>query len=183
MELVSNQKCPNIAFVNFILVIITSTCASNTEPISQESVSTQTVMPRSNVGFKTFVGSKHKVQYVEEDEFSNDEENSDATTQELVNIEKRLKARQKQQLTRQRSQKSNVDFEDETAVGIPSVTVSGEANQKNSDSEYEDSIHEDDHRASKKANVKRARQGDATFNSWHDLEFQNSDDKLVLPRR
>lgn len=141
-------------------------------------------MPRSNVGFKTFVGSKHKVQYAEEDEFSNDEEISDATTQELVNIEKRMKSKKKQQLTRQRSQKSNVDFEDEAAAGIPSVTVSGEANQKNSDSEYEDSIHEDDHRASiAKVSSKRPRQNDATFNSWHDLDFQNSDDKVVLPRR
>lgn len=141
-------------------------------------------MPRSNVGFKTFVGSKHKVQYAEEDEFSNDEEISDATTQELVNIEKRLKSRQKQKLTRQRSQKANADFEDEAAAAIPSVTVSREVNQNNSDSEYEDSIHEGDHRANvAKVSTKRSSQNDATFNSWHDLDFQNSDDKVVLPRR
>ena len=131
------------------------------------------MMPRSSVGFTNrFSDSKHSIQY-DDDELTNDE--SDENSRELIRIEKRLKAKKK--LRRQRSSpRSNIDIviEDE-ATGVIAVE-SIKSDKKNSDSEYEDSIHED----ASKTNAKRPKKTDATFNSWHDLDFP--EDKFELPR-
>lgn len=145
-------------------------------------------MPRSNVSFKRFLDTKHKIQYADDEDeyFDSDVIDDDDPTLRLDRIERRLKAKKK--LSRQRStQKSNqidIVIEDESDV-IAIETIPAELPMnKGSDSEYEDSIQDElDHSSAtviKPNNVKRQKQTDETFNSWNDLHFD--DEKVELPR-
>lgn len=161
----------------------------NTDKIPTESVATQTLMPRSNVSFKRFLDSRHSIQPYDDDML---DEDTDDPNEELFNIERRLKTKKK--LSRQRStQKSNINIviEDETSDVIAKESIGVNHNDgsdeharkfKDSESEYEDSIHEDHHQQPDilKGSVKRPKTSDATFSSWHDLDFP--DEKVELPR-
>lgn len=163
---------------SIFLVIITTTCAVNTDnPITCQT-STQTVMPRSNISFKRALDMKRTIQYADEDEdadLTNDDEMFDRSA-EIMSIEKRLRSKKK--LSRQRSspQRSNIeDFDDDNTKAADPVMKS----HKDSDSEYEDSIQDDLQPDVVKASVKRSK-GDTTFNSWHDLD--GYDTKIELPK-
>lgn len=138
-------------------------------------------MPRSNVSFKKFLEPKHKIQYAE-DEMSNDDDTDDATI-EIMNIESRMR---KKKLSRQKTQQSaNVDIVVENASDasdvIASETIPTErASKKDSDSEFEDSITEDLQPDVIKGSAKRPKNPNATFNSWHDLDFPQ--EKVELPK-
>lgn len=138
-------------------------------------------MPRSNISFKRFLDSKHTVQYADEEEWTNDEETDDPS-KEIIKIERRLKSKKK--LARQRSpHKSNIDIliEDETSDIIETIPTDPQLSEQiNSESEFEDSIKDDHQPDVIKESVKRTKPTDATFNSWHDLDFPEP--KLELPR-
>lgn len=153
----------------------------NTDAISTGSMSTQTMMPRSNVAFKRILEPKHKIQYDDEDD-SNDDD-SDYATQEILNIERRMKSKTKANPIKP---KTSIDIviEDEASDIIAIETISAEKlkkkEQKGSDSEFEDSIQGDSEADDEKQRSKLAKLGSATFNSWHDLDFPR--DKVELPR-
>lgn len=110
-------------FSSIRIVIITSTCSSNTDKTQIESVSTQTVMPRSNVSFKRFLESKHTVQYADDDEWTNEDESDDSIA-ESTNNDKHLRARKK--LTKQRSapkSRVNIFIEDSASSDMTAVEV------------------------------------------------------------
>jgi hypothetical protein len=167
---------------------VTTSVAMNTDEISKNSMSTQTVMPRSNVAFKKILEPKHKLQYLDDEE---DEEASDFTEDpdiELLNLEKKFKAKSKKKLTRQKSQGKqsiNIVIEDESADVIAIETIPAESPTKGyreSESEYEE-IHEEIY----KPRVMRPREraapkekSDDAYNNWHDLDFPQS--KVELPR-
>lgn len=136
-------------------------------------------MPRSNVSFNKILEPNHKLRYTEQ-ELSNDDDTDDATI-EIMNIEKRMR---KKKLSRQKSQQSsniNIVVENEASDVIASETIPTERAQKNgSDSEFEDSITEDHQPDVIKGSVKRKNNPDATFNSWHDLDFPQQ--KVELPK-
>lgn len=129
-------------------------------------------MPRSNVAFDTFLGSKPAFKTSNDDDPSDDDE-TDESSRELMNIEKRLKSKKK--LSRHRAS-SKPTFEVLLKDDASDVTVK-EA-QKGSDSEFEDSIKEDHQPDVIKGSAKRSKQPEATFNSWHDLEFNDEKSKL-----
>lgn len=105
MGLILCSSKDKIEFTFVILkskVIITSTCAVNTDQIAMETVGTQTVMPRSDVAFKKYLKSKHTIQYADDDDSNEDEnEYSARDTEDLFNIETRLRSKKK--LHRQKS--------------------------------------------------------------------------------
>lgn len=152
----------------------------NTDVIATGSVSTQTMMPRSNVAFKRILEPKHKIQYDDEDN-SNDDD-SDYATQEIINIERRLKSKTKaKQIKPQKS--IDIVIEDESDIIaiekiFPETIVPEKKERKGSDSEFEDSIQGDSD--DEKMKSKLAKLGSATFNSWHDLDFPR--EKVELPR-
>ena len=134
-------------------------------------------MPRSNVAFKKFMEPKHKIQYDDENEMTNDDDTDDATV-EIMNIEKRIK---KKKLARQKSQQIDIVVENASQDVIASETIKTENSKKNdSDSEFEDSITDDLRPDVVKGSMKRPKQSDTTFNSWHDLDFPQ--DKVELPK-
>lgn len=111
---------------NILTVIVTATCASNTDNIVTESVSTQTAMPRSDVAFKKFMRSKHTVQYANDDDWSN-EDDTDYATREIVDIESRLRSKKK--LSRQKSTpRSNIEI---FVEGASSSDVTAEVSFEN----------------------------------------------------
>lgn len=136
------------------------------------------MMPRSSVGFSNrFINSKHSIQYADDDELTN--EGSDDNSKELIKIEKRLRSKTK--LHRQRSSsRSNIDIvvEDEASKVVAVESIKND--KENSDSEFEDSIQEYLHHDDTKRNGKSPAEKDATFNSWHDLDFPK--EKFHLPR-
>ena len=122
---------------------------------------------------------KHKIQYDDEDKMTDDDDTDDATA-EIMNIEKRIK---KKKLARQKSQQSAIDIVVENASQdvIASETIKTENSKKNdSDSEFEDSINDDLRPDVIKGSMKRTKQSETTFNSWHDLDFPQ--DKVELPK-
>ncbi|CAH1728665.1 unnamed protein product [Chironomus riparius] len=159
-------------------VIVTASVSVNTEKLVSHTVSTQTVMPRSNVSFKKFTDSRHRIQYAEEDsEVDDDDEEAEMC---LEKIERRLKAKKK--FSRQKStQKSNIEIviEDDSSDIIAIETIPAELPNKNktSDSEYEDSIQGD---YDDKSSSKTKKSKESTFNSWNDLDFEAQ--KVELPR-
>lgn len=173
-------------------VIVTATVAMNTDKLISQTVSTQTVMPRSNVSFKRFTDNRHRIHYADDDEEEDDlgdSEYDDDASLQIEKIERRLKAKKK--LSRQRStQKSNIDIviEDESdVIAIETIPAEVPMKGKNSDSEYEDSIQDElDNNSTetvirRRNNVaKRQKQADSTFNSWNDLDFD--DEKVELPK-
>lgn len=150
-------------------MIITSTCGINTDKITTDDVSTQTVMPRSSVAFKKIMSSKHSIQYEDDGEYTND---SDEMPHELMEIENRL--RQKRKPSKHRlPQNPNIVIDDATEVpkdemDKPSVS---KVSPNESDSEFEDSIQEDLKVKSKRASEDKS---DGTYNAWHDMDFQGS---------
>ena len=163
-----------------MVVIVTASVSVNTEKLVSHTVSTQTVMPRSNVSFKKFTDSRHKIQYADEDSEMDDDEEAEMC---LEKIERRLKAKKK--LSRQKStQKTNIEIviEDDSSDIIAIETIPAELPMKNktSDSEYEDSIQGDCDNVVNKSSSKSKKSKDATFNSWNDLDFE--EEKVELPR-
>jgi hypothetical protein len=134
-------------------------------------------MPRSNVSFKKFTDSRHKIQYADEDsEIDNDEEAEMC----LEKIERRLKAKKK--LSRQK-QKTNIEIvieDDSDIIAIETIPAELPIKNKTSDSEYEDSIQGDCDNVVNKSSSKSKNGKDATFNSWNDLDFE--EEKVELPR-
>lgn len=135
-------------------------------------------MPRSSVAFKRILEDKNKIQYENDDSDDND---SDYTTQELINIERRMKLKTK--TTRVKPQKSiDIVIEDEASDIIAIETIPSEklkTKEKDSDSEFEDSIREDS-ADDDDQKPKRPTDKSATFNSWNDLDFPK--EKVELPR-
>lgn len=131
-------------------------------------------MPRSSVGFSNrFANARKSIQYaVDDDELTNYE--SEDHSEELLKIEERLRSRKK--LHRQRSSpRSKVEFI-ESGDSKPAEKESIRKEEKDVDSEYEDSIHEDDQRKDHKRNEKT----EETFNSWHGLDVPQ--EKAELPK-
>jgi hypothetical protein len=84
------------------IVIVTTTCAVNTDKTTTHSVMTQTLMPRSSVSFKRAFEPRHKIQYAYSDEASTDDDiHMMRGHDELMDIERRLQPKKK--LSRQRS--------------------------------------------------------------------------------
>lgn len=148
-------------------MIVTASVAANTDPVPTHCVSTQTVMPRSNVAFKQLTTPKHKIRYLDDDDETEEPEDN------LKIIESRLK---KKKLPRQKSTNIDVVIEDESDI-IAIETF--ETVPMNESSELEDSIQEEIIIPQRrKAPVKTP---DATFNSWSDsLDFP--EEKVELPR-
>lgn len=159
---------------------MTSSVSVNTEKPILHTVSTQTVMPRSNVSFKKFIDPRHKIQY--DDISDTDDEEAEHC---LEKIERRLT---RKKLSRQKStQKSNIEIiiEDDTCEIIQSETIPAELPYKNksSDSEYEDSIQGDftsQETVINGAKKKIKKVTNVTVNSWNDLNFE--EEKVELPR-
>lgn len=131
-------------------------------------------MPRSNVSFDTFLGTNPTLKASQHDETS-DEDKTDESSRELMKIEKRLKSKKKH-LRQRAASKAEVNVK--TPDDVSDVTV--KENPKGSESEFEDSIKEDQQPDVVKGSAKRPKQPDSTFNSWHDLEF--NDDKVKIAR-
>lgn len=157
-------------------MIVTASVAAMTDQIPTHCVSTQTVMPRSNVAFKQLTTPKHKIRYMpNEDDDEMDPEN------ELHMIENRFKTKKKNtKLSRQKSTNIDVVIEDESdVIAIETFeTIPMDGNERNSDSEFEDSIQEEI--IIPKAKKKTTKTSSATFNSWNDLDFP--EEKVELPR-
>lgn len=162
----------------------------NTDEIPSSSVSTQTIMPRSNVAFRKILEPKHKIQYVDEDDEEEEEDASDFAEDpdvELLNLEKKLKAKKK--LTRQKSmshkQSINIVIEDESSDVIAIETIPTESSKKRykeSESEYEE-VYEEEYKPrvmKPREKPQQKQQSDEAYNNWHDLDFPKS--KVELPR-
>lgn len=139
----------------------------NTDELPSHTVSTQTVMPRSNVAFKQLASPKHKIRYL-------DDEDENGPEIELQSIENRFKLKSK--LSRQKSKNIDVVIEDESDV-IAIETFETIATGEKSDSEFEDSIQEEII-IPKKRNVKTP---SSTVNSWNGLDFPQ-EENVELPR-
>lgn len=148
-------------------MIITSTCAVNTDSIPTCDFSTQTNMPRSKVAFKKIMSTKHSIQYEDDEDAS-----SEDMSHELLEIETRLKHKRKFSMhkTLQAKNDSTIDELESKSFAVNDTT-------KGSDSEYEDSIHEDSKIRDKKEGAEKSSE---TFNSWHDINFPER--KVELPK-
>lgn len=164
-----------------VLVIVTTTRAVNTDKITTDSISTQTMMPRSSVSFKKFMDSRHSLQFTENEDEMEESMDHDDPGVELKRIEKRLTGGRK--LSRQVSSKQYSNF-DESADDVVIEATPRKTPKINktedSDSEFEDSIQDDLQPDVIKESVKRAKPSDTTFNSWHDLK--SPAEKVELPR-
>lgn len=154
-------------------MIVTATSSMNTDQLVTKNVGSQTAMPRSNVKFEKLLNSEHSLQYEPEYEDYDDEF---FQRKELEQIERRLRPR-----SPRRSPVNNPN--------IPIVVQDVEENKiiktnekADSDSEYEDSIHED--YVKQQPDIIKAsmqpKNVDSTMNSWQDLDFPNN--KPELPR-
>lgn len=181
--------------IDFLLchvsVLITQTSAVNTDEISKDTVSTQTVMPRSNVSFKKAYDPRHKIQYYDDDE--EEEALSDEPDLELMNLEKKFKSSKGNKLTRQISQnKQRIDIviEDESSDVIAIETIPTEPrsprrggrsrsrsrSRRDSDSDY-DEVYEEPKFIEPRRRESKVEE--AGYN-WHDLDFPER--KVELPR-
>ncbi|KAG5670917.1 hypothetical protein PVAND_001146 [Polypedilum vanderplanki] len=171
-------------------IIITASVAANTDKLTVHSVSTQTTMPRSNVSFKRMTDKRHKIEYADdfedEEAMFDDSDYDDAAMHQIEKIERRLRSKKKQRHPT-KSKTFEIVIEDEASDVIAIETIPTEVpinSKKNSESEYEDSIQEDNDYSTatviKKANSKRHHELDSTFNSWNDLNYD--DEKVELPR-
>ena len=177
-----------------ISVIVTSSISCNTDKLLMEDECTQTAMPRSSVSFKKFLDSKQTIQY--DDEM----EDEDDMKEDIMDIEKRLKSRKKSSV-HSINQRSNVDI----VIDSPSViksprkelsaqrdaTPSPPIRDKDSDSELEDSIQDDNIKkqqpdiisgSMKHKPSRQGADGDSTFDSWHDIDFPENEERPELPR-
>lgn len=159
-----------------------------------EDECTQTAMPRSSVSFRKFLDSKQTVQY--DDEMDDGDDMKD----DIMDIEKRLKSKQKLS-EHSINQKFSVDI----VIDSPYVKLStrneltSQRNaaqstsfrDKDSDSELEDSIQDDivkKHQPDiiagsiKHKSAQNGADGGSTFDSWHDIDFPENEDRPELPR-
>lgn len=144
---------------------MTSSCAVGTELLMTESAATQTVMPRSNVSFKSVLDGNRSIQFVR-DEKDDDESNKQSQEEiELANIEDRMQLQSKIPSQKSSPSKISSPLRVTETVQQESLVIS----DKNSDSEYEDSI-QDAQPDVVQASVKRAKHEDSTFNSWQDVD-------------
>jgi hypothetical protein len=148
-------------------VIVTSTSAVNTDQVITKAAGCQTAMPRSSVSFKRFIQSDHRLEYDPEFEDYDDEF---FQRQELEQIERRLKPRSPKK----------------SPMNTPNIVVQDVEEKIGSDSEFEDSMHEDYRKHQPdiiRASMQQQNQPKAvgsTMNLWQDLDFP--DNKPELPR-
>lgn len=152
---------PSNLIIFKFLVIVSASVSINTDETPTNSISTQTVMPRSNVAFGHLTTNKHKIRYLD------DEEDESDSKMELKNIEDRFKTRSK--LSRQKSKNIDIVIEDESdviAIETFETILAGDKGET-TDSEFEDSIHEEIIIPRNK-NVNTP---GSTVNSWNGLNY------------
>ncbi|CRL07426.1 CLUMA_CG020396, isoform A [Clunio marinus] len=167
-------------------LIITSTCAVNTDKIPSQEVATQTKMPRSNISFKNIIDPKQKIHYTYE-ENSENEEQPNNLNKELAKIAMRLDDDKKFPQHFASSQINQLDVMDLVnkdvydAIDIETFPTEASCDTPEVlDYEVDDIVH-DFQPDVVKGNIKRdKRPSSVTVNSWHDLEFP--DENVELPR-
>jgi hypothetical protein len=136
------------------------------------------------------VDRRHKIEYDYADEqeyqYREDSELEDEAAVQLNKIERRMKSKKKPRSPNiTKSKNFEIRIEDETEV-IAIETIPAEVPvNKNSDSEYEDSIQGDYSTETvirRGSGNKKQKQLDSTFNSWNDLDEHYDNEKVELPR-
>lgn len=167
-------------------VVVTTSIGSNTEKQKTENFGTQTSMPRSNVSFKKFLEPKHSIQYMDEEyeEEINGEQELDEIHERLERIRRPSRAAPeapKPKPAKTKKARIPIVLEDEDSNTVKLLSSQNSSSQdKNSDSEFEDSIGDEPDII--RANVQRKPEED-TFDSWQDMDFPtNKKDRPELPR-
>ncbi|CAO1427916.1 unnamed protein product [Diamesa serratosioi] len=170
------------------ILIVSSSISCNTDKLQMEDECTQTAMPRSSVSFRKFLDSKQTIQY--DDEI----EDGDDMKDDIMDIEKRLKSKK---ITAMHSinHRSNVNIMNDNprkeVTRQRDATPTPPKIDNDSDSELEDSIQDDPIKkhqpdiiseSMKHKSSRHGTDGGSTFDSWHNIDFPEHEERPVLPR-